>query len=71
VLAIEEFSFHKYPRWRDLGLLFLAGVLENVGYRLATAWWRIEGAWQALTRRAPVWGAMTRKGFAHEIERDV
>lgn len=66
VLVIEELSFHKYPRWSDLGLLFLASVLENVGYRLATAWWRLEGGWLALTRRAPAWGAMTRQGFAQQ-----
>ncbi len=63
VLAIEELSFHKYPRWRDLGTLLVAGLLENVGYRQLTAWWRLEGAWHALTGRAPVWGAMTRQGF--------
>jgi cellulose synthase/poly-beta-1,6-N-acetylglucosamine synthase-like glycosyltransferase len=65
VLAIEEMAFHKYPRWRDLAVLLAAGVLENVGYRQATAWWRLEGGWQALTRRAPVWGAMTRQGFTN------
>ena len=40
-MAIEELSFHRYPRWRDLAVSALAAVLENVGYRQATAWWRI------------------------------
>ncbi|OLF07299.1 glycosyltransferase family 2 protein [Actinophytocola xanthii] len=65
VLVIEELSFHKYPRWQDLAVLLAAAVLENVGYRQITAWWRLEGAWQAVTRRTPVWGAMARQGFTN------
>ncbi len=62
-LAIEEFTFHRYPRWRDLGTSALAAVLENVGYRQATAWWRLKGWWASLTGRKQVWGTMTRQGF--------
>src|SRR5674476_1184753 len=47
-MAIEEQTFHKYTRWRDLGALLLASVLENVGYRQATVWWRLEGWWASL-----------------------
>jgi cellulose synthase/poly-beta-1,6-N-acetylglucosamine synthase-like glycosyltransferase len=62
-MAIEELSFHRYPRWRDLAVSAIAAVLENVGYRQATAWWRISGWWASLTRRKQVWGTMTREGF--------
>jgi cellulose synthase/poly-beta-1,6-N-acetylglucosamine synthase-like glycosyltransferase len=62
-MAIEELSFHRYPRWRDLAVSAVAAVLENVGYRQATAWWRIRGWWASLTRRKQVWGTMTRSGF--------
>lgn len=71
VLAVEELSFHKYPRWRDLGLMVLASVLENLGYRQLTAWWRLEGSLQSMTRRERVWGVMARRGFADEGGRDV
>ena len=62
-LAVEEFSFHRYSRWRDLGLALAAAILENVGYRQLTCVWRIQGLWSQLARRRAVWGEMTRKGF--------
>jgi hypothetical protein len=62
-LAVEEFSFHRYARWRDLGTAVWASVVENLGYRQLTAWWRVQGLWAAVTRRQQVWGTMTRRGF--------
>lgn len=62
-LAVEEFSFFRYPRWRDLGLAVLAALLENVGYRQLHSWWRLQGLWRASRRRDVGWGAMTRSGF--------
>jgi cellulose synthase/poly-beta-1,6-N-acetylglucosamine synthase-like glycosyltransferase len=62
-VTVEELSYHKYPRWRDLGVTLGAAVLENAGYRQATAWWRLEGWAAALTGRKQVWGTMTRTGF--------
>jgi cellulose synthase/poly-beta-1,6-N-acetylglucosamine synthase-like glycosyltransferase len=67
-LAVEEFSFHRYPRWRDLGIAVLAVVLENVGYRQLTCVWRIQGLWAHLLRRKAVWGVMTRAGFDTSTE---
>ena len=65
-MAIEELSFHKYLRWRDLGAIVMAAVLENFGYRQATAWWRLEGWWASLRGRKQVWGIMTRQGFGDD-----
>ena len=65
-MAIEELSYHKYPRWRDLGAILLASVLENVGYRQATAWWRLEGWAASLRGKKQVWGIMTRQGFGDQ-----
>ncbi|HEX5533369.1 MAG TPA: glycosyltransferase [Actinomycetales bacterium] len=62
-LCVEELSFHRYSRWRDLLAVLVASVAENVGYRQLTAWWRLRGFTQGLTRRRPVWGTMTREGF--------
>jgi len=62
-IAVEEFSFHRYARWRDLGTAIWASVVENLGYRQLTAWWRVQGLWSAVTKRKQVWGAMTRQGF--------
>ncbi len=65
-VAIDEQIFHKYTRWRDLGAILLASVLENVGYRQATAWWRLEGWWASLRGKKQAWGTMTRQGFDDE-----
>jgi cellulose synthase/poly-beta-1,6-N-acetylglucosamine synthase-like glycosyltransferase len=63
-MIIEELSFPKYRRWRDLGVALLACVAEILGYRQATAWWRVRGWWASLRGQAQVWGTMTRTGFA-------
>jgi len=65
VLAVllEEVSFRRYPRTRDLLMLVAAGVLENFGYRQLTAWWRLKGTWDFFRGRQG-WGRMVRKGFA-------
>ena len=62
-VTIEELSYHKYPRWRDLGITLGAVVLENLGYRQLTAWWRMEGWAASLLGRRQQWGTMTRSGF--------
>lgn len=62
-IAIEELSFHRYPSWRDLVLSLAGSVLENIGYRQLTAWWRCRGLWDGIRGRQQVWGTMTRAGF--------
>jgi cellulose synthase/poly-beta-1,6-N-acetylglucosamine synthase-like glycosyltransferase len=62
-LAVEEYSFHRYTRWRDLVAALLASILENLGYRQLTAIWRVQGTWAALRKRKHVWGVMQRQGF--------
>jgi cellulose synthase/poly-beta-1,6-N-acetylglucosamine synthase-like glycosyltransferase len=65
-MAAEEWSFHRHERWRDLGLTLGASVLENIGFRQLTVWWRLEGWWASLRRKKQVWGVMTRTGFDEE-----
>jgi cellulose synthase/poly-beta-1,6-N-acetylglucosamine synthase-like glycosyltransferase len=62
-MAMEEWAFHRHERWRDLGIALVASVVENVGYRQLTVWWRLEGWWASLRGRKQVWGVMTRTGF--------
>jgi hypothetical protein len=62
-LAIEEFSYHRYHRWRDLAAASAASLFENVGYRQLHAFWRLRGIIDAVRRRDTAWGAMTRVGF--------
>lgn len=61
-LALEEISFHRYPRTRDMMRLVAYAILENFGYRQMTAFWRLKGTWSYL-RGQKQWGKMERKGF--------
>ena len=61
--ALEEFSFHRYRRWRDLLWTVAAAVAENIGYRQMTAYWRLQGLWDELRGSGYEWGVMTRVGF--------
>ncbi len=61
-VMLEEISFHRYPRTRDLLKLLILGVVENFGYRQITVWWRIKAFWD-YWRGVKTWGAMTRVGF--------
>jgi cellulose synthase/poly-beta-1,6-N-acetylglucosamine synthase-like glycosyltransferase len=67
-LAMEEFSFHRYRRRRDLLTALAAAALENFGYRHLNAWWRVVGSYQAVRSTPPEWGTMTRTGFTTEAE---
>jgi cellulose synthase/poly-beta-1,6-N-acetylglucosamine synthase-like glycosyltransferase len=62
-VVLEELTFRRYPRARDLLVLAGFAVLENFGYRQLTTWWRVCGTMDFL-RNKQGWGAMTRKGFA-------
>lgn len=62
-LALEEFSFRRQPRWREVARLIWYATVENFGYRQLTDLWRAQGMWDA-ARRTSGWGEMTRAGFA-------
>jgi len=66
-LAVEEVIFHKYDRWRDLGGIVLASVVENFGYRQVTAWWRMQGLWAALRGKKQARGTRAREGFVDDV----
>jgi cellulose synthase/poly-beta-1,6-N-acetylglucosamine synthase-like glycosyltransferase len=63
-LAVEEFSYHRYQRWRDLFAAIAGSVLENLGYRQAHSLWRLRGLADALRGHHGEWGTMTRVGFS-------
>lgn len=59
-LLLEELSLHLYERPRQLLVLLGAILLENLGYRQLTAWWRLQGVLLWLARRPGRWGTMQR-----------
>lgn len=62
-VAVEECACHRFSRWRDVWGALVGVLVENIGYRQFTAWWRLRGMWDALHGAPQVWGAMTRSGF--------
>ncbi len=61
-IGLEELSFRRYPRFGDLIRLLGVAIVENVGYRQLSTYWRVKGMVSKLTG-ATAWGAMERKGF--------
>lgn len=61
-LILEDLSFHRYDSFRDRLLLFWFALVENIGYRQLTVYWRLRGLWKFL-RGSKDWGVMERKGF--------
>jgi cellulose synthase/poly-beta-1,6-N-acetylglucosamine synthase-like glycosyltransferase len=62
-LALEEFSFRRHPRSREVARMIWWSIWENVGYRQINGLWRVQGLWDALRRRRGGWGAQRRRGF--------
>lgn len=62
-VVLEEMSFHRYPKSKDLARLIWLGVFESFGYRQLTSLWRLMGTWSAIRGRRG-WGKMDRVGFA-------
>jgi cellulose synthase/poly-beta-1,6-N-acetylglucosamine synthase-like glycosyltransferase len=61
-IALEELTFRRYTRKRDVIRLIWLSVLENFGYRQMTVYWRIRGIWKYLAGDMS-WGDMTRTGY--------
>ena len=64
---LDEFTHRHYTRWRDLPLLLLWSLLEGVGYRQLTVFWRLRGL-LGFARGRSEWGVMSRRGFTQEGE---
>ena len=62
-LALEEFSYRRYTRRREILRLLAYAVLENVGYRQMHDVWRTIG-FVDIARGKTGWGAQPRRGFA-------
>ncbi len=62
-VSLEELSFQRYPRLKDIGQLFLLAIVENLGYRQILSYYRVKGIFTMFSRTKG-WGKMQRKGFA-------
>jgi cellulose synthase/poly-beta-1,6-N-acetylglucosamine synthase-like glycosyltransferase len=61
-LLLEEMSFHVYPKGKQLLLLGLVVLVENLGYRQLNTAWRLLGLYRWATQKEATWGTMKRKG---------
>ncbi|HKI92174.1 MAG TPA: glycosyltransferase [Gaiellaceae bacterium] len=62
-LALEEFSFRRHARGREVGRLLAYAVLENIGYRQLNGLWRLRALVELVLRRPVRWGAQERRGI--------
>jgi cellulose synthase/poly-beta-1,6-N-acetylglucosamine synthase-like glycosyltransferase len=62
-LMLEEFSFRRHGRHRDVGRMLAFAVLENFGFRQLVDAWRL-WALVDVVRRKQAWGVMERRGLA-------
>lgn len=62
-VLLEEFSFHRYPKVKDVLTLAFYSVIENFWYRQLNALWRT-WAFIRFFRNQKSWGKMERKGIS-------
>jgi cellulose synthase/poly-beta-1,6-N-acetylglucosamine synthase-like glycosyltransferase len=62
-LALEEFSFQRYRRRREVARLLWYAVVENVGYHQLHDIWRTMGYFDIM-RGKTAWGVQQRRGFS-------
>ena len=63
-VLLDDIAFRRHARARDLALLILVSVVENLGYRQITVWWRVQAFWQ-YWRGDSGWGQMERRGLSN------
>lgn len=61
-LTVEEYTFHRYHRRREIFRLLAFAALENVGFRQLHDLWRAI-AYVDIARGLTGWGAQQRRGF--------
>ncbi len=59
-IMLEEFSFHMYPKFGQLALLYFIAIVENFGFRQLTAIWRFQGLIRWLSGSEHKWQTITR-----------
>jgi cellulose synthase/poly-beta-1,6-N-acetylglucosamine synthase-like glycosyltransferase len=64
-ILLDEYNFSKYSEIKEYLLLMLYSIIENVGYRQLTAWWRFS-AFLTYRKKSKVWGDMKRTTFSKE-----
>ena len=61
-IGLDEWTYKSYGGLGDRLILLACALVEGIGYRQLTTFWRLQGIWNALRGRSD-WGRMTRTGF--------
>jgi len=59
---LSDVATRRYMTGRDLFLLVVIALVENLGYRQLVSWWGFVGTVQAMTGKSG-WGVMKRRAF--------
>ena len=65
-ILLEEITYKRYPRLKDLLMLLFYGVVENFGYRQLVAYWRTKAVIRSLLPGKKRWEHITKHGFEHK-----
>jgi len=69
-LLMEEIYYRRYPRLRDILILFFFAIAENLFYRQLHAWWRFRGLLDFFfMKRRRGWGTPVRKSFSDNVNK--
>lgn len=68
-VILELLTFRVYPDTRDYLKLIGFALIEPLGYRQLTVWWRLQGIWKFL-RDLGGWNPQQRYGFEEEAAGD-
>jgi cellulose synthase/poly-beta-1,6-N-acetylglucosamine synthase-like glycosyltransferase len=61
-ILVEQLTYKRYSGLDDLGRMIYYALIENVGYRQVTVWWRLKAYWSVVTGKRS-WGFLGRQGF--------
>lgn len=67
MLLLEALGSGLYPKPRQIALLALMALAENLGYRQLTSFWRLQGLWRWVRGKQQGWGDMTRTAALGDV----
>ncbi|MBI5902749.1 MAG: glycosyltransferase family 2 protein [Deltaproteobacteria bacterium] len=62
-ILLEEITYRRYGKLKDLFILLLYGVIENFGYRQLVAFWRTQAVLKFLFSKDKKWEVVRKSGF--------
>lgn len=62
-ILVQEISYHRYRKHRDLTQLILTAIVEPIVYHPRVIYWALKGNWDFFHKKNMGWGEMKRKGF--------